>query len=137
MPLQVKKLELSEYGIKMKATIQQTGKLSFTEVTAQNLKLEEKTRFAIYQDEKNKSLFYMVRADDDPQAFPVKKSGMYYYMATKTLFDMLGLDYTKTTYIFDILRTQQYDEELGGMSYKLTKREIEKSKPEVVETTEG
>ena len=134
MPLQVKKLVLSEYGIKMKATIQQTGKLSFTEVTAQNLKLEEQTRFAIYQDEKNKNLLYMVRADEDQQAFPVKKSGMYYYMATKTLFDMLGYDYTKTTYIFDILRTQQYDEELGGTSYKLTKREIEKNKPETVET---
>lgn len=48
----LKKLVVSEYGVKIKATIQASGKLSFTDATTKNLELGENTRFAIYQDDK-------------------------------------------------------------------------------------
>lgn len=127
MALSIKKLALSEYGIKMKATVQATGKLSFTDATAQNMHLQKDDRFAIYQDTTKKDLFYMVGNNNDPDAFPVKKSGMYHYMATTTLFQMLGFDFKNVTYIFDILRVAQYDEELGGTAYKLMCRKFDKN----------
>lgn len=130
MALLVKKLELSEYGVKMKATIQQNGKLSFTEVTAEHLNLVDGMRFAIYQDQqKPKEILYMVVANEDEQAFPVKKSGMYYYLGTKTLFDRLGIDYSQNSYAYDILRTEHYDAELGGVSYQLKRRLTSKKNP--------
>lgn len=120
----LKKLVVSEYGVKMKATIQASGKLSFTDATAKNLELGENTRFAIYQDDKAPlDRLYMVRADQDDEAFPVRKSGMYYYMATRTLFDILGIDYKRVTVLYDIVRDSSRDAETGGETYRLTRRD--------------
>lgn len=119
----LKKLIVSEYGVKMKATIQASGKLSFTDATAKNLELGDKTRFAIYQDDKAPlDVLYMVRADQDDEAFPVRKSGMYYYLATRTLFDILGIDYKHVTMLYDIVRDSSRDAETGGETYRLTRR---------------
>lgn len=108
----------------MKATIQASGKLSFTDATAKNLELGENTRFAIYQDDKTPlERLYMVRADQDDEAFPVRKSGMYYYMATRTLFEILGIDYKHVTVLYDIIRDSSRDEETGGETYRLTRRD--------------
>ena len=126
MALKVKKLSVQEYGIKMKAAIQASGKLSFTEATAQNLHLQQDDRFALYQDEIKQDILYMVANNDDPEAFKVKKSGMYYYMPTKTLFDMLEIDYKNNTYIYDIIRMAKYDEELGGTVYQMKLRLVNK-----------
>lgn len=126
MALKVKKLSVQEYGIKMKAAIQASGKLSFTESTAQNLHLQQDDRFAFYKDEENADILYMVANNDDPEAFKVKKSGMYYYMPTKTLFDMLEIDYKHNTYIYDIIRMAKYDEELGGTVYQMKLRLVNK-----------
>lgn len=126
MALKVKKLSVQEYGVKMKAAIQASGKLSFTEATAQNLHLQQDDRFAFYQDEAKSNVMYMVANNNDEEAFKVKKSGMYYYMPTKTLFDMLEYDYKNNTYIFDIIRMAKYDEELGGTVYQMNRRLINK-----------
>ena len=120
-------LDIQEYGIKMKATIQQTGKLSFTEATARNLELVEDKRFLIFRDnQKPNDILYMVGINEEhpnyTKAFVVKKSGMYYYMATKTLFDILGIDYKATSYAYDIVRLSELDEQTGGTTYRLTRR---------------
>ena len=127
MALKVKKLSVQEYGVKMKAAIQASGKLSFTEATAQNLHLQQDDRFALYQDEIKQDILYMVANNNDPEAFKVKKSGMYYYMPTKTLFDMLEIDYKNNTYIYDIIRMAKYDEELGGTVYQMNRRLVNKT----------
>lgn len=126
MALKVKKLSVKEYGIKMKAAIQSSGKLSFTESTANNLHLDKDTHFALYQDETDAEIMYMVANTDDPDAFPVRRSGIYYYMPTKVLFDMLEVDYVHNTYIFDIIRMAKHDAELGGTVYQMKRRRCDK-----------
>ena len=130
MALKVKKLSVKEYGIKMKAAIQSSGKLSFTESTANNLHLDKDTHFSLYQDETNPCIMYMVANNNDPDAFPVRRSGIYYYMPTKVMFDMLEVDYVHNTYIFDIIRMAKYDAELGGIVYQMNRRQCEKAETE-------
>lgn len=121
----VKFYSARKYTIKLKATIQSTGKLGFTDETAKELELSTQTYIKLGSDESEPDVMYLVvlrQSDDD--AFKVCKAGNYYYLPTTFLFLSLGYDFRNKTIIFDMVRSSEFDEEFGGKVYKLNKREI-------------
>lgn len=114
-----------EYSLKPKATIQQSGKLGFNGDAIKQLKISEDNGVIIAQDSSDKKLFYMaLTSNENETAFPVRKSGPYFYINSKQLFDKLELDYVQKTYIFDLVRCSKFDAEIGGECYKMSMREM-------------
>lgn len=118
----------NDYNKKLKATIQSSGKLGFTDDTAKELNLSEDTYIRIGADQNDKSLMYLVVVAQSDMAFKVCKAGEYYYLPTTRLFLALGFDFQakNKTIMFDLTRAEELDEELQGVVYKMNKREIEK-----------
>lgn len=56
-------------------------------------------------------------------AFPVLKSGNYFYLNTKQLFDKLGVNYINANVMFDLSRFEEGDTQLGGDCYKMKMRD--------------
>jgi len=114
-------------GVNLRAAIQSTGKLSFTEKTIEAVQFTAETAFAIYPDSDSKEVLYLKKTTqaEDAKSFAVKKSGKYWYMNTKTLFTSLGLPFREKTIIFDMHRAMNLEEEMGGEWYELVMRTIE------------
>lgn len=108
---------------KLKATIQRSGKLGFTAETIEMLKLSNEASIRIASDDTRKDILYMAvvpRTCED--AFPVIKTGTYFYLNTKQLFDEIRMDYTRFNIMFDLTRCTEADEIIGGACYKMTAR---------------
>lgn len=119
----IKKFNAKEYTLKLKATIQATGKLGFTQETIKTLGLTPECSVLIGQDEEQSDNFYLgVLRELREDAFPVIASGQYVNLNTKQLFDELGVDYTKWTVMFDLYRFKEGDEEMGCECYKMVMR---------------
>ncbi len=122
-------LSASRFVSKLKATVHTSGKLGFSEVTAKELGLfkneEHFVQFA--QDTEDPSVLYLINeTEDNKDSFKVCKSGAYYYINAKLMFDSLGVDYTNKTIIYDMIKSQNEE----GDVYRMTKRELPKSKKE-------
>ena len=112
-----------DFTTKLKATIQATGKLGFTAETISRLQLTTDCSVLIAPDSDNRNVLYMaVLRTLNENAFPVLKSGSYYYLNTRLLFDKLDICYTHATVIFDLSRFEEGDSLLGGDCYKMTMR---------------
>lgn len=122
-------LSAKKYGIKLKATIQATGKLGFPKSTSETLNFAERKYVKFGRNEEG--LFMSILADDDDDAFKTNVSSGYYSLNTKGLFDALGLDYKRQTVIFDLIRTPSFDEELNGEAYKMILRIRDKKDKEM------
>lgn len=108
---------------RLKATIQMTGKLGFTQDTIDQLRINQERSIVMAPDVEDTNILYMCVLDTKPEfAFPILKSGPYFYLNTKQLFDKLEMDYQKNVIIFDLSRCEKYDEEIGGECYKMTAR---------------
>ncbi len=120
-------IQLNNCNVNLRCTIQSTGKLGFTSATAEALHLEKDKQVKFAQDTEDNAVLYMVfvpeKTDD---SFGVIKSGNYYTLPTRGLFEMLGYDYKNKTYIFDMVRAKSLDLEAQGMVYKMTRRILEK-----------
>jgi len=128
MQITFKKYDASEFDKNVKATIQRSGKLGFSESAIKKLDLANKKGFIIGKNEEdpNDENLYMVLVDEESaDAFRLNKAGAYYYSNTKALFDSIGMDYQHKTIIFDITQTEVEHE--GKKLYKLIKREIQKN----------
>ena len=122
-------LSAKEYGKKLKATIQASGKLGFTEQTAEELRLGEDNVGIKFGKDGEK--LYLIRVGScDEDAFKVKKSGMYVYVSTKELFDRLHFDYVGKVYMFYLVRASELDDELQGEVYFMKQRMKDKKKDE-------
>ncbi|GEM_PF-557688 len=114
-----------DLSVKMRAAIQQTGKLSFTGSTATALHIEDDTRFLIYGDSDSDSILYMVHtSSENPQGFRVRRSGLYYYLPTKALFEQLHYNYKKDSYLFDIFRDPALDAEFEDIEHPERPHEV-------------
>ena len=79
------------------------------------------------QDTEDPSVLYLINGTaDDRDSFKVCKSGAYFYINAKLMFDSLGVDYINKTIIYDMIKSPN-DE---GDIYRMTKRELPKSKKE-------
>ncbi len=122
----------SKYSTKLKATVQASGKLGFTDTTRQALNLTENSYVYIAQDSDTHELFMILIDGPNPDAFRVRKSGKYYNLSTSQLFSELGFRYKEITYIFDLIRDSTMDLEAGGVVYRMNRRELNKRKEGVM-----
>ena len=118
----------SDFDRNVKATIQSTGKLGFSEGAAKKLNLTGDEYFVLASNEENnedENLYGWVERDEDNSGFKVNKSGDYYNINTKPLFDKLQIDYRdkNTTVIYDIVDFTNGEANI----YKLIKRVQKKS----------
>ena len=127
-------INAKDYSLKPKATIQQTGKTGFNADAIEQLKIDETKAVVLAPDTADRHVLYMavVDANANEGAFAVRKSGAYYYINTKQLFDCFEIDYTKNVIIYDLIRFDKGDEALGGECYKMTARSKPRS-PEDIE----
>lgn len=128
----MKILSAKKYNTKLKATIHKSGKLGFTETASEALHLSDMVsiKFACDEIDGNSTLYLAVINEPDEDAFKIYKSGNYFSLQTKQLFDALGYDYSneENSIAFDLVRMPTLDNELGGETYKLIKRIILKRK---------
>lgn len=122
-------INTTELNVRLRCSIQATGKLSFTDVTATALKLGKQERFIRFaQDTDDNNQLYMVFVPTgEDGAFRVKRSGSNYYLPTQALFESLGYNYREIYYIFDLIRMPSIDDEAHGEVYKMRQREKERT----------
>lgn len=129
-------LSAKKFNVKLKATIQATGRLGFTEATAKFLNLSSGKHVKFAKDSETDDFFMSVCDGSDTDTFEVKVSSGYYYVPAKMLFDARGYDYVNKTIIFDMVRNDALDSLLGGETYKLNKREKERKDKDNEDITE-
>ncbi|MBR3078868.1 MAG: hypothetical protein IKH01_03520 [Prevotella sp.] len=115
-------ISAKQFAIKLKATIQYSGRLGFTEETAKALGLESE-KFATFAKDEEKNILYLIITDENSDdAFPIKLSSGYYYVPAKLMFDMLGYDYENNNIMFDLVRQHSLDDDLKGQVYQMKPR---------------
>lgn len=124
----IRVLSVKEFTSKLKATIQATGRLGFTDETAKALSLSADRYITIAYDDEKDIFYLVVMPDKNPDAFKVCSAGDYFYLPTTSLFRAMGVDFETTSIIFDLSREPSLDEALGGTVYKMTKRLGERRK---------
>lgn len=121
----MKILSAVEYSTKLRASVHASGRLGFSYEAAKSLGINGKSSVKFGQDDDDPSVLYLiVPTEPNEECFPVKPSGPYYYVPTKTLFDALGVDYAGSTVIFDLVRMPSLDAGCGGMTFRMDKRII-------------
>lgn len=119
-----KRFDAQQYTVRLKATIQSTGKLGFTFDTMEMLKLTPECSIYLAPDDSNKKVMYMsVLRERKEDAFPVLSAGKYVYLNTRQLFETLNIDYTNNVNFFDLTRYEEGDEIMEGECYKMTRRD--------------
>lgn len=121
--MDLKILSSKEFNVNLKCTIHASGKLGFTEATANVLKLSEDSGVKFAQDEEG-GLYLINSQSKDADSFKVNKAGKYYYVNGKLLFDQLGYDYKNYNIIFDMVKVP----ELENNYYKLNERKKPRKK---------
>lgn len=124
----MKILSAKQYNYKLKVTVQQTGKMGFSEETARVLSLTEDHGVKFFIEGEPEQLHMAIMGAPDEDSFPIRKSGAYFYVPAQRLFDDLGVDYKTYTVFYDLVRSVAYDEEVGGQSYRMIIRTIKKKK---------
>lgn len=117
-------INIAELSIKLRCSVQVTGKLGFTDTTASALRLNRPDVYVMFaQDTDDNNQLYMVFISEYKDgAFDIKKSGNYYYLPTGALFESLGYNYKKKNYIFDLVRMTNLDTMAHGEVYKMCLR---------------
>lgn len=121
-------LSAKRYGVKLKATIQASGKLGFPKATSDILRFSERPYVYFLLDDNEEDLYMVLLAEGNEDAFKVITSSGYYSLNTTSIFNELQYDYKNKTIIFDLVRVASLDESCGGETYKMVKREDKESK---------
>ncbi len=124
-----KKIDARNFLKRAKATIQNSGKLGFSNEAAElfGLKNEQEKRLLLF-DMGEDNFIAIVTNKKDEEGFKILKGGEYYYVRMKNFFDSRSIPYQTKRVIYDISDT---GEELNGEKiYKLTQRIREYKKGE-------
>ena len=126
--MNLKVLSAQDYLLKLKATIQATGKLGFSDDAAKEFGFGEAEKFIkILMDSDTEDLYMIIMDTGDDDAFKVCKAGQYYYLPTTQLFSSLDKPYKDETIIFDLSRKPEIDSSFNGVCYKMNERRIPKN----------
>ena len=120
-------ISAKKFATKLKATIQRSGRLGFTEETARYLNLADEKFAKFAQDDESGTLYLIILDMRDEDSFDIRSSSGYYYVSAKMMFDSLGMDYEKNVIMFDLVRKPSLDETLEGQVF-LMKSRISKRK---------
>ena len=115
-------ISAKQFATKLKATIQKSGRLGFTEDTAKVLDFQSGKRAKFAKDDERRILYLVIISEDNEDAFPIRESSGYYYVPARQMFDMLGFDYENYYIIFDLIREKSHDAELQGMVFRMKER---------------
>lgn len=118
--MKIKFFTLDELDKNLKATIHKTGKMGFTSDAAKKLDLVnmKSANIGVNEDDpSDQNLYLAVYPGVMSGAFRVVKSGAYYYINTKVLFDNLKIDYLSENVTYDMSTTN-----LEGQTIYLLKR---------------
>lgn len=113
-----------------KATVHTSGKLGFSSDAIDFLNLNEAKTIQFAKDEEDGNdlnLYAIINDSVQEGAFRISKAGRYFYVNTKNLFDVLGIDYKNTRIIYDLVKTE-YE---GKPIIKMLRREIKKKKKDM------
>lgn len=115
-------ISAKQFATKLKATIQASGRLGFTDETAKALELPS-GRFAKFaQDDEKGILYLIIISEGSEDAFPIRESSGYFYVPAKQMFDMLAFDYEHNNIMFDLIRQHTLDNDLTGQVYLMKQR---------------
>lgn len=115
-------ISAKQFARNLKATIQKSGRLGFTEETANILDLASGKYAKFAKDDENNMLYLIIINNEEEEAFQIKLSSGYYYVPARLMFDMLGFDYRNNNIMFDLVRQFSLDEELQGQVFKMLPR---------------
>ena len=116
----IKFISAKDFGVKLKGALHFSGRLGFSEPTAEAMKLGKDSSIQFAYDDENDNILYIIHSTiPSEDGFKVTKSGKYYSVNAKPFFDSRGYDYKNNTIIFDMVA----DKELDENAYKLVKRE--------------
>ncbi len=118
----LKILSAKQFAVKLKATIQASGRLGFTAETATALGFESGKYARFAQDDETKSLYLIINSVGSEDAFEIRISSGYYYIPTKVMFDTLGYNYENGNIMFDLVRQPSLDSDLQGQVYFMKQR---------------
>lgn len=124
-PLNAQRLQKS-----VKATVQNSGRLTFAMDAIKEMELsEDKSIIILAADDGD--LGAVISDKGDPDAFVLKKCGAYFYVTFKNYLQQTGVDYKSQRIIYDIT---ELDEVYKGKTlYKFARRIIRKGCDEDVE----
>ena len=122
--MRFKILSAKQFAIKLKATIQASGRLGFTSETATALDFKSGKFAKFAQEDENKSLYLIITDEGSEDAFSIRENGGYYYIATKVMFDTLGYNYENGNIMFDLIRQPSLDDDLLGQVFFMKQRPI-------------
>lgn len=115
-------ISAKQFATKLKATIQASGRLGFTEDTAKILDLQSGKFAKFAQDDENGVLYLIIINEGSEDAFSIRESSGYFYVPAKQMFDMLGFDYENNNIMFDLIRQSSLDSDLTGQVYLMKQR---------------
>ena len=121
-------LDIEQYSVRLKATIQKSGRLGFTADTAEALALSTDMSVQFARDDEGDRALYMVLREGQPaNSFRVMKAGQYFYLPTRQMFDAFGEDYINKVVMFDLTPIDSLDAQFGGRVYKMARRELDRN----------
>ena len=133
---QLKQLDAQRLQKSVKATVQNSGRLTFAMDAVNDMKLTEDKSIIILAAE-NGDLGAVISEKGDPEAFALKKCGAYFYVSFKNYLQQAGVDYKSQRIIYDI---SELDEKYKGKTlYKFERRILpkgDKDEPDPTETAE-
>lgn len=129
----LKKLNAQRLQQSVKATVQSNGRLTFTVEATKVMELSDEKSLIIFEAD-NGDLGATISHKGDPDAFELKKCGLYFYVAFKNYLQQAGIDYKGQRIIYDIT---ELDEKLDERTlYKFERRVLPKS-PEQLPYTDA
>lgn len=120
-------ISAKRFATKLKATIQRSGRLGFTEETARYMNLADEKFAKFAQDDESGTLYLIIIDKRNEDSFDIRSSSGYYFVPAKMMFDSLGMDYEQNVIMFDLVRKPSLDETLEGQVF-LMKTRISKRK---------
>ena len=120
-------ISAKRFATKLKATIQRSGRLGFTEETARYMNLADEKFAKFAQDDESGTLYLIIIDKSNEDSFDIRSSSGYYFVPAKMMFDSLGMDYEQNVIMFDLVRKPSLDETLEGQVF-LMKTRISKRK---------
>lgn len=128
----LKKLDAHRLQQTVRATVQANGRLTFSVEATKEMGLSEDKSLVIFEADGG-DLGAIISVKDDPEAFVLKRCGLYYYVAFKNYLQQAGIDYKGQRIMYDVT---ELDEKIDGKTlYKFSRRVLPKS-PEPLPITD-